>query len=90
MDHISTAKNSPTRALRSSAMIHPSGLETSDFEIYEPSRQQIESAARRGMHELSPHPRPRPISPLRWILAAIALLCLAYAGTYFVLSKVLG
>ena len=34
--------------------------------------------------------RKRRISLLTWILASIALVCLAYAGTYFVLSRVVG
>lgn len=83
--HPNTAKNSPAIGV----MKHPSGFQTSDFEIYEPNRSQIESAARRGMVDLASPPRRR-ISPLQFCLAALALACLIYAATYFLLSQVLG
>jgi hypothetical protein len=53
-------------------------------EIFRPNKWQVLGSA-----YYVPRPRRR-ISPLRWLLAAIALLCLAYIGTYFVLVRVLG
>lgn len=72
------------------AVIHPSGLETCDFEIYEPNRHQIESAARRGMRELSPRPPCHVRVSLGWfLLFAFALGLGTCGGTYIVLWWVL-
>lgn len=81
-----TEKNSPQREFTST--VHPSGFETSGFPIFEPNRQQIESAARRAQDDPM-FPRPR-LYPARFVLFAILIAALVYLATYFVLSRVLG
>lgn len=43
-------------------MIHPSGIETSDYEIYAPTKAQVFSAALRAKdHYVRPRYKPNPL-----------------------------
>ena len=80
-----TTEKSETREF----VVHPSGFRTSGFPIFGPSRQQIESAARRALDDPMPLPRRR-ISPFKFALGTILIAIAVYLATYFVLAKVLG
>lgn len=56
-------------------MIHPSGFQTSDFEIYKPTKAQVFSAAWRARDYYIPRKRYRP-NP--YVLTVILLLAIFF------------
>lgn len=57
-------------------MIHPSGIETSGLPIEQPTKVQVESAARRAKDYYVPRPRYR-VNPEFLIKAFLVILFLA-------------
>ena len=62
-------------------MIHPSGIQTSDFEIFHPTRAQVEQAARRAKDRFVRKQRFRDRHPLlAELLFAIIFLVIVVLG----------